>query len=93
MDTNNIKEVRVSVTTDPKQLASSIALFINDGYTVKTTSIGDSLKNITKAVALMNTFENSLEKYDFQPIMEYVQTNTGIKPAVIFYIKLKEKTN
>lgn len=86
----NIKEIKVSSKTDPKQLASSIALFIQDGYSVKATAIGEALKNILKAIALMNTFEHSLDVYDFQPQMGYIETPTGIMPAVVIYIAKKQ---
>lgn len=86
----NIKEIRVSAKTNVKMLASSIIYSLEEGLTVKAISIGEAIRTLTFAIALINTAEEKTYDIDINLKIEYVKTNTGIKDAIVWYLKKKE---
>lgn len=82
-----IKEVRVSSKTNPKQIATSILYSLNEGKLVRAVSIGESIKTLTKSIALLNTIKPKDIRIDFQPKFEYIETNEGIANAVVWFVE------
>lgn len=76
------KTVRVSSKTNPKQLATSLIYSLDEGYQVKAIAIGESIKTLAKALAMINLFSRD-SKYDFQPMLEYMKDDSDIFKNVL----------
>lgn len=88
MSKDVIKEVKVSVKTDPKQLATSILYALKEDKVVKAIALGQAIIVLTKSLAILNLIKDKQMKFDFQPEMQYI-TGTGdlnIHNAVVFTI-------
>lgn len=91
MDDKKIKEVKVSAKTDPKLLATSFKYSINEGYIIKAYALGEAVKVLFKAIAMLNLFDGKENSYDFQPILEYKKDSYGIiKNFIVCKIEKKE---
>lgn len=85
-----ITEVKVSSKTDPKSLATSIIYSLNDNLIVKAISIGEAIKTAAKAVAMIRMILPEETELDLEVRFEYINTEMGIKNAIVWLIKYKE---
>lgn len=86
-----INMFRVSKSTNPKSLASSIVHSLNEDSIIKITSIGDSAMVVVKAFAIINSFKSSDVIYIFQPNLEYIKDDSGaIKSAIVWTAEMRK---
>lgn len=78
---HEIKEMKVSSTGSPSQLATAVLMALNQGKDVKLTAIGEAVKNVTKAVAFVNKFNSNNLELRFTPNCEYI-TASNTKESV-----------
>lgn len=78
---HEIKEMKVSSTGSPSQLATAVLMALNQGKDVKLTAIGEAIKNVTKAVAFVNKFNSNNLDLRFTPNCEYI-TASNTKESV-----------
>ena len=84
----NKKEVRVSSKTDPKQLAVSILFSLKEGKEIRAISIGEAVKTMAKAVAMIDVLAKNI-KFNLSLKYEYIETKDGIKNAIVWTLSIK----
>lgn len=85
---NNVKEVKVSQKTDPKQLATSIIYSLKDNKTIKAMALGQAIMVLTKAVCMVNLFKDEDMDIQFIPEMQYkTADDLTIRNFVVFTIR------
>lgn len=83
-----ICEIRASKETYPKNLALSILSALNQGKEVRLSGVGDALKTMTKAMAILERYNNSGSKIFYKPSSEQVTTNVNTCTVVTFAISM-----
>lgn len=66
MDKEKTFLVKVSKQSDPAKVATSITIALGQGKTVVVTSVGDAIRNATKAVAMLDKFNNTGKKIIYE---------------------------
>ena len=85
---NKIKEMKVSKRTSPKLLATSILFALEDGCTIKITTIGDIASSISvKAIALANGIIKGEYELHINIQNTVVNTKAGVTNAILWTIK------
>lgn len=92
---HEIKEMKVSSTGSPSQLATAVLMALNQGNNVKLTAIGEAIKNIAKAVAFVNKFNSNNLNLRFTPNCEYITASNTKESvsAITFLIENLSDTN
>lgn len=84
----NICEIRASKETYPKNLALSILSALNQGKVVHLSGVGDALKTMTKAMAILERYNNSGSEIFYKPSSEQVTTHVNTCTVVTFIISM-----
>ena len=87
---NNICEIRASKDTFPKNLALSILSALNQGKEVHLSGVGDALKTMVKAMAILERYNNSGSEIFYKPSSEQVTTKLNTCTVVTFIITMDE---
>lgn len=86
-----INMFRVSKSTNPKSLASSIVHSLSEDSLIKITSIGYSAMIVVKSLAIINAFKDSDVIYIAQPNLEYIKDDSGtIKSAIVWTVEVEK---
>ena len=80
-----VKIIRVSSKTDPKQLAYSMKYSLAENLQIKAYAIGESIKVLNKALAMLNIFTRNKNLFDFQPSLEYTTDDNGVIKNVLVW--------
>lgn len=87
-----MKQVRVSKTSEPAKVASSLLYILEGGDNVEVMALGLSSAILIKACALVNNLNNGRLDLLYIPSMEYVKDGFGeTRSAVKMSISLKRK--
>lgn len=88
----SVCEIRASKETYPKNLALSILSALNQGKEVHLSGVGDALKTMTKAMVILERYNNSGSTIFYKPSSEQVTTSVNTCTVVTFVISMDSPT-
>lgn len=73
-----MREIRVSKTSEPQKVASSILYALEEGEDVVVSALGLAAAVLVKACALVNNLKKKEMNLIYTPSMEYVKDIRGV---------------
>ena len=93
IDLENIYEVRASKDTYPKNLANSVSNALMERGIVKLSGVGDALKTMLKALAILERYNATGIRLYYKPISEQVSTEINTCNVVSVIISMEDNIN